>query len=74
MGSLYKPMDVAESRERRCDVSPLRPTKREEASRKEETAKIKREGTGKWTISGKVQAKVSRPSDSAITRQSQRQV
>ena len=28
MGSLYKPMDVAESRERRRDVSPLRPTKR----------------------------------------------
>ena len=28
MGSLYKPMDVAESRERRRDVSPLRPKKR----------------------------------------------
>jgi len=28
MGSLHKPLEVAKSRERRRDVSPLRPTKR----------------------------------------------
>ena len=41
MGSLYKPMDVAGSRERRRDVSPLRQTKR---AREESEERLEKRG------------------------------
>ena len=74
MGSLYKPMDVAESRERSRDVSPLRPTKRareksEERLEKRRQARSRERSRKRAKERSRDRAREKSP-DQAVTRQS----